>query len=567
VKVIDGQAQSHYKMALHFQRRKKHKLAIEELKKAVQLNPSFANAYNAMGISYDNLRRYSQAIGCYQSALKLDPKLDYVYNNLGYSYLLKNELDAAIVAFEKAIELNDNNKRYRNNLGLAYVMKDQYDKAYEQFKIHQYLAKDSNLGSARKKSERKTPVVIRRKIKNNELQPLIKADASDQKQKDQEIKDTQFSHSDKNAFLPPGKNKAPLDQTETSTGYNRVASAKNRGVTDSKKAESLESIEKEGYHELQTESKQFDQPAHCEFCEDETAESDNAAIGINQIQIIPAENQKPSNIRKKPSAEAKADVYKAEESSVSSDPVYHISAAELVPDPTFEKNVSTESAETKLLANESANRVQNTVEAKVIEVQESYYQDSKEIVTVTPARSKKTKTDLIETNKTVSEEKQPSAYTEAVSTITSTDKKIHEKRIQNKRSQREETLSLAAKEKDLEENPKSDDIIVEVEIEIANGNGVNGAAGRFGRYLKSRGFKVAKVTNANSFDHATTKIFYCNGDVKNVYKLLQKIPLLPDQRSIIELKNMGSRIKIIIGKDLVKHDKIISSAIYKKRKS
>ena len=128
-------------------------------------------------------------------------------------------------------------------------------------------------------------------------------------------------------------------------------------------------------------------------------------------------------------------------------------------------------------------------------------------------------------------------------------------------------MSLPAKEKDLEENPKSDDIIVEVEIEIANGNGVNGAAGRFGRYLKSRGFKVAKVTNANSFDHATTKIFYCNGDVKNVYKLLQKIPLLSDQRSIIELKNMGSRIKIIIGKDLVKHDKIISRAVYKKRKS
>jgi hypothetical protein len=128
-------------------------------------------------------------------------------------------------------------------------------------------------------------------------------------------------------------------------------------------------------------------------------------------------------------------------------------------------------------------------------------------------------------------------------------------------------LSLAAKETGLEENFKSEDIIVEVEIEIANGNGVNGAAGRFGRYLKSKGFKVAKVTNANSFDHATTKIFYCDGDIKNVYKLLQKIPLLPDQQSIIELKNMGSRIKIIIGEDLVKHDKIISRTIYRKRKS
>jgi hypothetical protein len=119
----------------------------------------------------------------------------------------------------------------------------------------------------------------------------------------------------------------------------------------------------------------------------------------------------------------------------------------------------------------------------------------------------------------------------------------------------------------LEENFKSEDIIVEVEIEIANGNGVNGAAGRFGHYLKTKGFKVAKVTNANSFDHAITKIFYSDGDIKNVYKLLQKIPLLPDQRSIIELKNSGSRIKIIIGNDLVKHDRIISSTIYRKRKS
>ena len=86
VKVIDSQAESHYKMALYFQRRKKHKLAIEELKKAIQHCPLFAKAYNAMGVSYDNLGSYSQAIGCYQSALKLEPKSDYVYNNLGYCY-------------------------------------------------------------------------------------------------------------------------------------------------------------------------------------------------------------------------------------------------------------------------------------------------------------------------------------------------------------------------------------------------------------------------------------------------------------------------------------------------
>jgi tetratricopeptide (TPR) repeat protein len=515
-----------------------------------------------------------------------------VHNNLGYSYLLKNELDPAIMAFQKAIELNDNNKRYRNNLGLAYVMKDQYDKAYDQFRIiegdtgakeklvklldklgkekpDQYLAKDSNSGRTREKSERKTPVVIRRKIKDKEPQSLIKTDTSAQKLKDQEIKDEQFSLSDKKAFLNPDKAIPPLGETGTSKGNSRAALAKNPEIADPKpkRVKSLESIEKQAHRELQTESNQPGQSTPYEFIEEDTAESDLAAIDANPIQIITAEDQKPSTLSEEPTAETKTEIQEVKESSVSSDPVYYISAVELVPDPASGKNASTESVKTKSSAYENANRVQNTFESKVIEVEKSYYPDAKETATVTPAKSKKPKTDFVETNQTVLKKKQPSVYAAAATTITSTDKKIDQKRIQDTRSQRKEALSLAAKETGLEENFKSEDIIVEVEIEIANGNGVNGAAGRFGRYLKSKGFKVAKVTNANSFDHATTKIFYCDGDIKNVYKLLQKIPLLPDQQRIIELKNMGSRIKIIIGEDLVKHDKIISRTIYRKRKS
>ena len=96
VRKVDGQAESHYKMALHFQRNRRHKLAIEEFKNALQQNPSMAKAYNAMGVSYDKLRKNSQAIHCYQLALKIDSNLDYVHNNLGYSYLHIGNLDAAI---------------------------------------------------------------------------------------------------------------------------------------------------------------------------------------------------------------------------------------------------------------------------------------------------------------------------------------------------------------------------------------------------------------------------------------------------------------------------------------
>ena len=134
VRKVDGQAESHYKMALHFQRNRRHKLAIEELKNALQQDPSMAKAYNAMGVSYDKLRKNSQAIHCYQLALKIDSNLDYVHNNLGYSYLNIGNLDAAIESFQKAIQLNDENKRYRNNLALAYVMNDRYDLAIDQLK-------------------------------------------------------------------------------------------------------------------------------------------------------------------------------------------------------------------------------------------------------------------------------------------------------------------------------------------------------------------------------------------------------------------------------------------------
>jgi hypothetical protein len=105
-----------------------------------------------------------------------------------------------------------------------------------------------------------------------------------------------------------------------------------------------------------------------------------------------------------------------------------------------------------------------------------------------------------------------------------------------------------------------------VELEIANGNGVNGMAGRFQYFLKERGFKVVKITNANTFEHITTKIFYNNGHRKDVDHLIQEIAFCPDERSIIELKNFGRRIKIIIGKDIMRQNKVLATAKFTRKK-
>jgi len=105
-----------------------------------------------------------------------------------------------------------------------------------------------------------------------------------------------------------------------------------------------------------------------------------------------------------------------------------------------------------------------------------------------------------------------------------------------------------------------------VELEIANGNGVNGMARRVKYFLKERGFKVVKITNANTFEHITTKIFYYNGYRMDVDRLIQEINFCPNESNIIELKNIGRRIKIIIGKDIMRQHEVLATTKYTRKK-
>ena len=135
VRPVNGTVESDYHLARYFQKRGKHKFAVDELLNAIRKDPSFIKAYNALGVSYDNLGHFDLAVKSYEFALQLNPDLDYIHNNLGYSYLLNGDLDAAIDAFRKAIAIDDKNKRYHNNLGLAFARKGQTDMAFEEFKL------------------------------------------------------------------------------------------------------------------------------------------------------------------------------------------------------------------------------------------------------------------------------------------------------------------------------------------------------------------------------------------------------------------------------------------------
>lgn len=79
-------------------------------KKAVQLNPSYAEAHMELGDFYSRERRYADAVPEYQRALQLDPNLPEAYYSLGQAYVHLGKKDLAQKEFA------EHQKFYANHL-------------------------------------------------------------------------------------------------------------------------------------------------------------------------------------------------------------------------------------------------------------------------------------------------------------------------------------------------------------------------------------------------------------------------------------------------------------------
>ena len=625
VKKVDGQAESHYKMALHFQKNRRHKLAIEELKNALQQDPSMAKAYSAMGVSYDKLRKNNQAIHCYQLALKIDSNLDYVHNNLGYSYLQIGNPAAAIESFQKAIQLNDENKRYRNNLALAYVMNDRYDLAIDQLKgleggpragetvakLAQRLGKkdfEKQIVSALQKIEsEKTliakakpvpskPAVIRKKINGQEaesgsiksvlvrrkikypapgLAPDIKGltEGKSNRRKIQTgstaVLTSQNSQHNETAIeifpKPVGNPSEPraariADITEVGDGSEIVAAD--------------DPVKKDSIVSPTADSKNIYAHRHIRVMWEDSV--DPPQVQTDAAPAKPAGDIQHLNEREVARKQALRDEDGLQKQDKKFDTYFdeplHLSAFEIVSEPPTEKPQSVSrglqdsdaTTSIKTIKKETAHRPQPRVKPKVIDVVDVFKPAGKESENTMPVISTG-KLEIVGQSDRVSKTRKISpVYATSALPSEKTEGKGPSIIVVSPSRKDKKKIGIAASTEKIKTEKRGQDT---VELEIANGNGVNGMARRLQYFLKERGFKVVKITNANTFDHLTTKILYYNGHRKDVGHLIETLAFSPDERSIIELKNFGRRIKIIIGKDIMKLNQVLATAKFTRKKS
>jgi tetratricopeptide (TPR) repeat protein len=96
----------------------------------------------------------------------------------------------------------------------------------------------------------------------------------------------------------------------------------------------------------------------------------------------------------------------------------------------------------------------------------------------------------------------------------------------------------------------------EITVEISNGNGVNRMATRVGNYLKKKGVKVTRLTNAEHFNFDETVIYYHWDHLQNAFKVAREIPGYQNMVKVRTSGQKSTKIKVRIGKDLVPYDEL-----------
>src|SRR6185437_16017557 len=130
----------------------KNAQAVEEIKKALQLQPNSDDGYIRLGKAYTATGQMEPALAAFNKAIELNPYYWYNYKQLGWAYSQFGRNEEALKAFRRQVDLNPKDWSGYNNVGAMYYMQGRwsdcipfFEKAIER---HPTFDSYSNLGTA-----------------------------------------------------------------------------------------------------------------------------------------------------------------------------------------------------------------------------------------------------------------------------------------------------------------------------------------------------------------------------------------------------------------------------------
>ncbi|MBY8986593.1 MAG: tetratricopeptide repeat protein [Candidatus Lokiarchaeota archaeon] len=112
---------------------KNYDTAIENGKKAIELDKKFVDAYYHIGLAYNYKKKYDAAIESFQKALDYNKNHIESWNLIGLAYMAKNEFDNALTFLNKALKIDPNFSTGWFNIGNIYKLTNEFDKAIESY--------------------------------------------------------------------------------------------------------------------------------------------------------------------------------------------------------------------------------------------------------------------------------------------------------------------------------------------------------------------------------------------------------------------------------------------------
>ncbi len=105
----------------------------KEFQRAIELNPSYADAHRQYGIALREMGRFDEAIAEHKRSLELDPLSLIINRALGLAYYYSHQYDEAIEQELKTLELDPICPRLHETLGRAYLQKSMYKEGMAEF--------------------------------------------------------------------------------------------------------------------------------------------------------------------------------------------------------------------------------------------------------------------------------------------------------------------------------------------------------------------------------------------------------------------------------------------------
>jgi len=105
--------------------------ALDAYRKALEIDPKFANAWYNMGIVFEEQGKLDEALDAYRKALEIDPKLANAWIGMGNTLNNQGKLDEALDAYRKALKFDPKNALAWNNMGAVLNSQGKLDKALD----------------------------------------------------------------------------------------------------------------------------------------------------------------------------------------------------------------------------------------------------------------------------------------------------------------------------------------------------------------------------------------------------------------------------------------------------